>query len=125
MSMHNTFVATYAQQHLAEIDFAKMQHAGFDPNRLRIVTHHPDRLAKPLRSAPVLGSFGELEDEYFGCIPDVDLVDFEAELGTGRLFIVAHGSPEEIEQAKRIADSTHQPSWDGLADAAVYYGCAD
>jgi len=125
MSMHNTFVATYAHQRLAEIDFEKMQNAGFDLNKLRVVTHHPDRLAKPLWSAPVLGSFGELEDEYFGCIPEEDVVDFEAELGRGRLFIVAHGSPEEIEQAKRIADSTHQTSWDGLADAAVYYGCAD
>ncbi len=125
MSLHNTFVAAYAQQHLAETDLQKMKKAGFDLNKLRIVTHHPERLGKQQRIAPVLSSFGELDAAYFGCIPEQDIVDYEAGLGTGRLFIVAHGSPEEIEQAKRIADSTHQPSWDGLADAAVYYGCAD
>ncbi|MBT9613462.1 MAG: hypothetical protein IV108_09390 [Burkholderiales bacterium] len=125
MSMHNTFVATYAQQHLAEIDLEKMQSAGFDMHKLRIVSHHPNRMVKQQRLAPVLGSFGELDAAFFGCIPEEDIVNFEAELGTGRLFIVAHGSPDEIEQAKRIADSTHPASWDGLAEAAVYYGCTD
>jgi len=37
----------------------------------------------------------------------------------------AQGSPDEIEQAKRIADCTHPASWVGLAEAAVYYDCTD
>lgn len=125
MSMHNTFVATYAQPRLAEIDLDKMQQAGFDLGKLRIVTHDPERIAEQRRIAPVLGSFGDLDQDFFGCIPEQDLVDFEAELGTGHLFIVAHGEPEEIEQAKRIAESTHPTSWDGQADASIYYGCQD
>jgi len=125
MSMHNTFVATYAQPRLAEIDIEKMQQAGFDLSKLRILTHDPKRIAEPRRIAPVLGSFGDLDMAFAGCIPEQDLVDYEAELGTGHLFIVAHGEPEEIEQAKRIAESTHPTSWDGQADATVYYGCMD
>lgn len=125
MSMHNTFVATYAQPRLAEIDLDKLQHAGFDFRKLRIITHDPQRIAEQRRLAPVLGSFGDLDEKYFGCIPEQDIAGYEAELDTGHLFLIAHGEPEEIEQAKRIAESTHPTSWDGLADAAVYYGCGD
>ena len=125
MSLHNTFVATYAHHKMAELDIENMQNAGFDMQKLRIISHKPYHIAEQRRIAPVLNSFGELEAAFFACIPEQDIVDFEAELGTGRLFIVAHGSPEEIEQAKRIADAIHPTSWDGLADAAVYYGCND
>jgi len=125
MSMHNTFVATYAQPRLAEIDLDKLLKAGFDMHKLRIVSHDASRLAEQQQLAPVLGSFGDLDADLFGCIPEDDIVNFEAELDTGRLFIVAHGSPDEIEQAKTIADSTHPASWDGQAEAAVYYGCSD
>jgi hypothetical protein len=125
MSAHNSFVATYADRGLAELDLERMRDAGFDMSKLRVIAHDPYRITKQRRLPPLLGSFGELEAEFFGCIPEEDIVDYEAELGTGRLFVVAHGSPEEIEQAKRIADSIHPTSWDGLADSAVYYGCAD
>ena len=125
MSLHNTFVATYAQPHLAEIDIEKMQKAGFDLHQLRIVTQNPELIGTQRRLAPVLGSFAELDEDFFGCIPENDIADFEAELGTGHLFLVAHGAPEDIEQAKRIADSTHPTSWDGRADATIYYGCMD
>lgn len=125
MSLHNTFVATYAQPRLAEIDIEKMQKAGFDLLKLRIVTQNPERIVEQRRLAPVLGSFAELDEDFFGCIPEQDIADYEAELGTGHLFLVAHGAPDEIEQAKRIADSTHPSSWDGQADATIYYGCGD
>lgn len=125
MSMHNSFVATYAHHGLAEIDIEKMQNAGFDMNRVRVIARNPHHIAEQWRLAPVLSSFGELDAEFVECIPEEDIVDYEAELGTGRLFIVAHASPDEIEQAKRIADSSHQTSWDGIADSAIYYGCAD
>lgn len=125
MSMHNSFVASYAHHGLAEIDIEKMQNAGFDMGKLRIVAHKPYHIAEQRQLVPVLSSFGELDTEFFACIPEEDIVDFEAELGTGHLFIIAHGSPDEIEQAKRIAESSHHTSWDGQADAAVYYGCAD
>jgi hypothetical protein len=125
MSMHNTFVATYAQPRLAEIDLEKMQNAGFDLRKLRIVTQDPYRIAERRRFAPLLDSFKALDPEFSSCIPEKDIADFEAELETGHLFIVAHGLPDEIEQAKRIADSTHPSSWDGQADASIYYGCMD
>lgn len=123
-SMHNTFVVTYAQPPLAEIDLDKLLKAGYHIHKLRIESC-ASRLAEQQQRAPVLGSFGELDADLFGCILEDDIVNFEAELDTGRLFIVAHGSPDEIEQAKHIADSTHPASWDGRAEAAVYYGCSD
>ena len=123
MSLHNTFVAGYAQRRLAEIDLDKMLNAGFELSQLRIVSHYQPAL--PTDTTPVLHSFGELEPEYYGCIPEHDIVDYEAELDTGRLFIVAHGTPDEVERAKIIADSTHPTNWDGFADTAVYYGCDD
>jgi len=123
MSLHNTFVAGYAQRRLAEIDLGKMLDAGFDLSQLCIVSHYQPAL--PSDTTSVLHSFDELEPECYGCIPEHDIVDYEAELDTGRLFIVAHGTPDEVERAKIIADSTHPTNWDGFADTAVYYGCDD
>lgn len=125
MSIHNSFVAVYAHRSLAETDLEKMQNAGFDMSKLCVVAHDPRNIAEQWQIAHALHSFGELELGFFECIPEEDIVDFEAELGTGHLFIVAHGSPGEIAQAQHIAESSHHPSWDGQADAAVYYGCAD
>lgn len=125
MSTHNTFVASYAQPHLAGIDLQKMQDVGFDMRNLTIITHKPNQIDMHQQLTPMLNSFSELDVELFACIPEHDIVDYEAELGTGRLFIVVYGLPDEIEQAKRIADATHPSSWDGIADATVYYGCAD
>lgn len=88
MSPHNTFVAAYAQRRLAEIDLGEMRNTGFDLSQLRIVSHYQPTL--PSDTTPVLHSFGELEPTYFSCIPEHDIVDYEAELDTGRLFIVAN-----------------------------------
>jgi len=125
MSLHNTFVATYAQPRFAKMALKKMQSAGFNLSKLRVISHTPFPTAEEQNLSPLLGSFRELETAFSSCIPDQDIVNFEAELGTGHLFIVAHGMPDEIEQAKRIADVTHPASWDGQADAAIYYGCMD
>jgi hypothetical protein len=125
MSAHNSLVATYANHHLAEIDIEKMQNAGIDMSKLRIVSHNPYRVAEQRGLAPVLGSFGELDAGLYDCIPERDIVDFEAALGTGRMFIVAHAAADEIDRAKLIARSTHNTSWDGLADCEIYYGCMD
>jgi hypothetical protein len=125
MSLHNTFVATYANHKMAEHDIEEIQNAGFDMRKLRIVAHNPYHIAEQYQLAPVLGSFDELDLEFFNCIPEQDIVDYEAELGTEHLFIVAHGLPDEIDTVKRIADLSHPTSWDGVADAAIYYGCPD
>lgn len=107
MSLHNTFVATYAQQHLAKIKLGKMQKSGFDLRQLRIVSQHSPSLTAAEKMSPIPSSFGELEPEYFCCIQEHDLVDYEVELGAGRLFILAHGTTAEVERAKNITDSSH------------------
>ena len=122
MSAHNSLVATYADHHLARVDIDKLQSAGFDMNHLRLVAHgYP--IAVP--GVPVLNSLGDLELPLFDCIPEGDLVDYEAALDAGRWILVAHGSPAEIDQAWQVAEATHPTNWEGVADATVYYGCAD
>lgn len=123
MSVHNSLVATYSNHHLAAIDLAKMRNAGIDMGKLRVISRKPNSLSGQRGLAPVLSSFGELDVAFYGCIPEEDIVDYEAALGSGRLFIVAHAAVEEIHRANLIADSTHQTSWDGLADCAMYSGC--
>jgi hypothetical protein len=122
MSAHNSLVATYADHHLARVDIDKLRTAGFDMRKLRLVARgYPIAV----ENVPVLASLGELDPDLCECIPESDLVDYEAELHAGRWLLVTHGTPEEIEQARRLAESTHVTSWDGVADATVYYGCAD
>jgi len=122
MSAHNSLVATYADHHLARVDIDKLRGAGFDLGKLRLVAQgYPIAVD----GVPVVASLGELEPPWFECIPEHDLVDYEAELKAGRWLLVAHGSPDEIELARDVAESTHPTGWDGVADTAVYYGCAD
>jgi hypothetical protein len=122
MSAHNSLVATYADHHLARVDIDKLHHAGFDLSKLRLVAQgYPIAVD----SVPVLASLGQLDLNLCECIPEEDIVDYESELKAGRWILVAHGTPDEIEQARNIAESTHSPSWDGVADATIYYGCAD
>lgn len=122
MSVHNSLVATYADHHLARVDIDKLQHLGFDLSNLRLVARG---YSIAVDSVPVVASLGELDLALCECIPEEDIVGYEAELKAGRWILVAHGTPDEIEQAKEVAESTHAPSWDGRADATVYYGCAD
>ena len=125
MSTYNSFVATYAHHDLAELDIEKMQNAGFDMDKLRVVARKPYHIAEQRRLAPVLNSFSALGTAFCGCIPEEDIASYEAEVEAGRIFILAYGSAEEINKIKCIADSTHQTNWDGIADSAVYYGCTD
>lgn len=125
MSAHNSFVANYIDSKLAELDLEKIQSAGFDMSKFRIISRYKAPSAKRYSPLPVLHSFGDLDVDFIECIPEEDLVDYESELATGHLFVVAHGLPEEVEQAKRVADATHPASWDGIAESTVYYGCAD
>lgn len=122
MSAHNSLVATYADHRLAQVDIDKLHHAGFDMNKLRLVAQDDPGA---MDGVPVVASLGQLDLALCECIPEQDLVAYESELKAGRWILVAHGTPDEIEQARSIAESTHSPSWDGVADAAIYYGCAD
>jgi hypothetical protein len=122
MSAHNSLVATYANHRLARVDIDKLQSAGFDMNKLCLVVQgYPIGM----NGIPVVESLGALDAALFECIPEEDLVDYESELKAGRWILVAHGTREEIDQAWHVAESTHATSWDGVADATVYYGCND
>lgn len=122
MSAHNSLIASYADHHLAIVEIDRLQSAGFDVRKLWLVAQgHPTTPS----SVPVVGSLGDLDVPLFDCIPEKDLVDYEAELKAGRWLLVAHGSPDEIALVQNLAESTHPTSWDGMADSAVYYGCGD
>lgn len=122
MSAHNSLVATYADHHLARVDIGKLHHAGFDMGKLHLVAQgYPIAVD----GVSVAASLGQLDLVLCECIPEGDIVDYESELKAGRWILVAHGTPAEIEQARNIAELTHSPSWDGVADVTVYYGCAD
>lgn len=122
MSMNNSLVATYANHTLAKATVAKLHHAGFDMSKLSIVSKDENGR---LEGAAVLRSMSELGAMQFSCISSERIPDYEAELKVDRLLLVAHGSPEEIEQAKRVIDSTHPDGWDGNVGCTVYYGCMD
>jgi hypothetical protein len=123
MSAHNSLVATYADSRLATVDIDKLHSVGFDMHKLHLVAKH--RHPASVDGVPVVESLAALDLEICDCIPEQDLVGYESELEAGRWILVAHGSPDEIEQARYVAESTHPTSWDGVADTAVYYGCAD
>lgn len=122
MSAHNSLVASYADHHLAVVEIDRLENAGFDMSKLWLVAQgHPVTAS----GVSVVASLGELDAPVVDCIPEKDVVDYEAELKAGRWLLVAHGSPEEIAVVQNVAESTHPTGWDGVADSTVYYGCAD
>jgi hypothetical protein len=122
MSAHNSLVATYRNRHLAEVDIRKLQNAGVALSRLSVViANRPGAMD----GVTVVDSFGALDESLYRCIPEQDLVDYESELHAGRVILIAHGTPEEIDKAHRIAEEIHPESWEGAADSSVYYGCPD
>ncbi len=125
MSAHNSLVATYAKRHVAEADIAKLRHAGFDPRKL-FVAARDGRVKGEDAGATVIGELGALDETLyrFG-VPKPDVLDYEAEFKIDRLLLAAHGSADEIAQAKRIIDAAHPESWDASVSCAVYYGCLD
>lgn len=123
MSAHNSLVATYADHHLVKVEIDRLHSMGFDLHKLHVVA--PARHPQEVEGVPVVESLGDLDLDVCECIPEDDLVDYESELKAGRWILVAHGTPDEIEHVRQVAEATHPTSWDGVADATVYYGCAD
>jgi hypothetical protein len=124
MSGNNSLVATYVNHSLAESTVKKLHEAGFDMNKLSIVGKNLQK-ATEMAGATVLGNLGVLDAAQYTCIPRERVPDYEAELNDDRMLIVMHGTPDEIDQAKHIIDSTHPESWNGKVSCAVYYGCVD
>ena len=122
MSVNNSLVATYANHKQAKATLGKLQNAGFDMSKLFVVANDED---PSLAGAAVVGSLKDLGPEQFSCIPRENIPNYEAELGVDRLLLLAHGTPEEIDQAKRIIDSNHPDGWDGNVGCSIYYGCID
>lgn len=114
MSNKISIVATFEDHGLAESMVKKLQLAGFDRKKLSIVGGEA-------------GGDGlhELDVEAYNCIPRGDVLDYEDELKSDRLLLVAHGTIEEIALAKGIIDTADPAGWNGKVGAAIYYGCAD
>ena len=125
MSMHNSFVATYANKNLAIADIARLESAGFDMSQMTVIAQNLSGIESGLDGMRLIKSLEELDAPLYTCIPEADIVDYEKELKSGRFILVAHGMAEEIARVKYLSDSAHPLSWDGMADATIYYGCAD
>ena len=125
MSMHNSFVATYATKSVAIADIERLESAGIDMSQMTIVAHDLSGIESELDGIQLINSLGDLDATLYSCIPEEDIVDYETELKSGRFILVAHGTAEEIARVKYLADSAHPLSWGGVVDATVYYGCAD
>jgi hypothetical protein len=122
MSANNSLVATYANHNQAKATVGKLQSAGFDMSKLFVIAKDE---GQSLAGAAVVGSLNDLGPEQFSCIPRENIPNYESELEVDRLLLVAHGTPDEITQAKKIIDSNHPDGWDGNVGCSIYYGCID
>lgn len=122
MSDNNSLIATYANHNLARDTVRKLHGAGFDMSKLFVVARDGE---KSLEGAAVVNNLSELDADQFGCIPRENIPNYEDELKVDRLLIVAHGTHDEIEQARKVIDATHPESWDGNVGCAIFYGCID
>lgn len=125
MSEHNSLVASFANHHLAKTTVEKLHKAGFDMGKLSIVGKDRFDIAEKWGGAVVIDGLSVLDEEQYSCIPRESVLDYEAELEVDRLLLVAHGTPDEIDKAKVIIDTTHPDGWDGNVGCTVYYGCTD
>ena len=126
MSAHNSIVATYANRSAAEADVARLQQAGFNPSKLYVAARDSRARLANAEGATFIGELGELDETLYRIgIPKMDVLDYEAEFKIDRLLLAAHGSADEIAQAKRTIDAAHPDSWDANVGCAVYYGCLD
>lgn len=114
MSANNSLVATYVNHRIGSSALEKLRQAGFDQNHLAIISNDSD-----------LHDLSALDAAQYACIPRERIHDYEAELNSDRMLIVAHGSSEEIERARQIIGENHPEGWDGKVTCAVYYGCSD
>lgn len=122
MSDHNSLVATYASHKLAKTTVRNLQSAGFEMGNLFVVGNEDD---KALSGAAVVRKLSDVGAEQFSCIPRDYLPDYNAELNVDRLLLVAHGTPAEIDQARRVIDSSFPNGWGGDVGCTVHYGCSD
>ena len=125
MSENISLVATYANHGLAKSTARKLQIAGFDMKKLYLVSNDRNDIVGELEGAAVLDSLDGLDEAQYACISKEHVHDYEAELKADRLLLVAHGTAEEIAQAKNIIDATHPEGWNGNVGCSVYYGCDD
>jgi hypothetical protein len=125
MSENISLVATYANHGLAKATARKLRIAGFDMRKLSIVSNDCNETDKEPEGAAVITQLDALGEAQYACIPRDRVHDYEAELHADRLLLVAHGTAEEIAQAKSIIDATHPEGWNGNVGCAVYYGCVD
>ena len=125
MSENISLVATYANHGLAKNTARKLKMAGFDVSKLSIVSNDRNDAAWKLEGAAVLDRLDALDEAQYACISKEHVHDYEAELKADRLLLVAHGTAEEIAQAKSIIDATHPEGWNGNVGCSVYYGCDD
>ena len=126
MSMNNSVVATYANHRLVESDVRELQTAGFDMRKLSIVGKDQHSIVGKVEGAAEVGGLSELGAALYSIgVPKENVLDYEAELNAGRFLLVAHGTADEIAQAKNILDSTRPEGWDGSVSSSVYYGCFD
>lgn len=122
MSTNNSLVATYANHSVAKDTLRKLESAGFDMHKLFVVTRDQE---PSLSGITVVNALSDIGEEQFSCIPVEYIPNYEAELKVDRVLLVAHGTPEEIDRARSVIDSTHPDGWDGSVGCAVYYGCND
>jgi len=125
MSENISLVATYANHGLAKTTARKLQIAGFDVRKLSIVSNDLNDTVGELEGATEFDRLDALDEAQYACIPRERVLDYEAELKADRLLLVAHGTVDEIAQAKSIVDATHPEGWNGNVGCAVYYGCDD
>lgn len=122
MSTNNSLIATYANHGVAKSTIRKLEDAGYDMNKLFVVARDKD---PSLSGVAIVSALSDLGTEQFSCIPSEYLPNYEAELKVDRVLLVAHGTPEEIDRAREVIDSTHPEGWNGNVGCAVYYGCRD
>lgn len=122
MSEHNSLVATFVNHKLARATVRKLHESGFDMKKLCIVAQDED---EQMSGATVVRDLSELGWDQLSCIPRENLPDYAAELKVDRMLLVAHGSPDEIYQARSVIDASHPEAWDGNVGCSIYYGCAD
>lgn len=125
MSEHISLVATFGDRSLAETTIEKLQEAGFDMSKLSVVEKHRQATVGDLKGASTVSGLNALDVAQYSCIPKESIPDYEAELEIDKLLLVAHGTADEIAEARRIIDSAHPEGWDGNVGCAVYYGCLD
>lgn len=64
-----------------------------------------------LEGAVVTGSLTALGAGLYSIgIPKNSVLEYEAEVKNGKLLLMAHGTPEEVERARKILDQTHAGS---------------